>query len=44
MTDERDSFENFKSNVCQRVKAVGDIQFILEVLQLDLITQYFNKG
>jgi len=38
----RFSFEIFKSNVCHRVKNIGDIKFIIETLESDLIQEYFN--
>jgi len=38
----RFSFEVFKSNVCHRVKNLGDIAFIIETLESDLIQEYFN--
>lgn len=36
-------FEIFKSNVCHRVKNLGEIDFMIEVLESDVITEYFNK-
>lgn len=38
----RTSFEVFKSNVCHRVRNIGDIKFIIETLESDLIQEYFN--
>ena len=40
----RCSFELFKSNVCHRLKALGDIDFLIEVLESNAIRDYFNKG
>ena len=39
----REDFENFKSNVCHLLKEKGDIQFIIEVLEQDMIGEYFKK-
>ena len=36
-------FEVFKSNVCHRVKNIGEIAFMIEILKSDVITEYFNK-
>lgn len=43
MDEKRVSFEAFKSNICHRVKDIGDIKFIAETLKTGLIVQYFNK-
>lgn len=40
----RCSFELFKSNGCHRLKALGDIDFLIEVLESNAIRDYFNKG
>ena len=40
----RCSFGLFKSNVCHRLKALGDIAFLIEVLESNAIRDYFNKG
>ena len=40
---ERASFENFKSTVCHKVKAIGDIDFILDVLENEEIRMYYNR-
>lgn len=40
---ERDDFEIYKSNVCHRVKALGDIEFVIEVLEKDKIREYYKK-
>lgn len=38
----RDSFEVYKSNVCHRVKDSGDMDFIIEALEDDLVTRYWR--
>ncbi len=40
--ERRQNFELFKSNVCHRVKALGDIDFIIEVLEKDEISKYYQ--
>ena len=42
--DSRIPFENFKSSVCHHLKRLGDIDFIIEVLESDEITEYYNLG
>ena len=39
----QDDFEVFKSNVKHRIKADGDLKFIMEVLQNKEIEEYWNK-
>lgn len=39
----RSSFELFKSNVCHRVKELGDISFIIEILEKDDIRMYYQR-
>lgn len=40
----RSSFENFKSAVCQRLKELGDIDFIMDTLESrDIRTYYYRK-
>lgn len=41
--EERNSFALFKSNVCHRVKALGDEEFIMGVLERDDIRMYYQK-
>lgn len=41
--ENRISFENFKSNVCHRVKELGDLDFIAETLKSDDIRRYYDK-
>ena len=31
----RSSFETFKNNICHRVKDLGDVEFILDLLETD---------
>ena len=42
-TEHKAPFEVFKSNVCHRVKNIGEIAFMIELLKSDLITEYFRK-
>lgn len=42
--DKRCNFENFKSNVCHHVKDMGDIEFIIQLLENDEIRTLYNKG
>jgi len=39
----RQSFEAFKSNVCHRVKDIGDIEFIIEALESDKIRKLYRR-
>lgn len=39
----RSSFETFKSNVCHYVKDMGDIDFIINTLERDLIRDLYQK-
>lgn len=39
----RDTFDNFKSNVCHRVKGMGDKAFIDELIESDEIRQLYDK-
>lgn len=39
----RSSFENFKSTVCQRVKEMGDIDFLIDTLESGDIRTYYNR-
>jgi len=38
----RASFELFKSNVCHRLKELGDIGFLMDLLNKDEITKYYD--
>ena len=39
----RSSFELYKSNVCHRLKAKGDVEFIIETLERDDISTYYQR-
>ena len=39
----RGSFELYKSNVCHRVKELGDVDFIIETLEKDDIRKYYLR-
>ena len=41
--EKRCSFELFKSNVCHRLKELGDIEFLIEALEKDDIRRYYRK-
>lgn len=41
--EHRSTFDVFKSNVCHRVKDMGDIDFIISVLESNTIRQYYEK-
>lgn len=41
--DKRVDFELFKSNACHRLKELGDIEFIIELLEEDFIRNYYKK-
>lgn len=41
--EKRCSFELFKSNVCPWLKEEGDIDFLIQVLESDLIRKYYNR-
>lgn len=41
--EERDTFEIYKSNVCHRVKALGDVEFVIEVLETDSVRKYHKR-
>ena len=40
---ERPSFENFKSTMCHRVKEMGDMEFIIDLLRSDDIHVYYDR-
>lgn len=40
---ERCNFELYKSNVCHRVKTLGDIEFVVEVLESNQIRKYYER-
>ncbi len=39
----RSSFELFKSNVCHRLKELGDVNFVIETLENDDIRKYYER-
>lgn len=39
----RDTFDNFKSNICHRIKSMGDTAFIDELLESDEIRKLYDK-
>ena len=41
--EKRCSFELFKSNVCHRLKTLGDIDFLIDVLENNEIESYYEK-
>ena len=41
--DKRSDFELFKSNTCHRLKELGDIEFVIELLEEDHIRKYYKK-
>ena len=41
--EKRCSFELFKSNVCHWLKEEGDIDFLIQVLESDLILKYYTR-
>ncbi len=41
--DNRYSFELYKSNVCHKLKKLGDIEFLIETLNNDDILIYYEK-
>lgn len=43
-SEKRESFENFKSNMCHFLKSKGDIDFLLELLEKNLVIYYYDKG
>lgn len=43
LNDFRCSFETYKSNVCHHVKAMGDMDFIIETLEKDEVRTLYNR-
>lgn len=41
--EKRCDFELFKSNTCHRLKELGDISFVIELLENDDIRKYYEK-
>lgn len=42
--EKRADFENFKSAVCHRLKRLGDIDFMMELLESGEIQEHYDKG
>lgn len=42
-TGYRSSFETFKSDICHRVKDMGDLDFIINTLESNVIVELFQK-
>lgn len=40
----RMSFEEFKSEICHKLKSLGDIDFIKYIITNNFINNYYNKG
>ena len=40
----RPAFDLFKSNVCHKLKELGDIDFLINTIESDEITTYYEKG
>ena len=40
----RSSFENFKISICHRVKELGDIDFIIDILESQEIRVYYERN
>ena len=43
MTEPRDSFENFKSNICHELKLLGDIGFIVKYLKNNDVFNFYKR-
>lgn len=41
--EKRSDFEIFKSNTCHRLKELGDIDFVIEILEQDDVRKYYKK-
>ena len=39
----RADFENFKSFICHRVKELGDIEFMIQLIESDDIRSFFDR-
>lgn len=40
----RPAFDLFKSNVCHRLKELGDIDFLIDTIESDEITTYYKRA
>ena len=43
MKEYRQNFEIFKSNICHSVKSMGDIKFLISILNSNKIQNYYEK-
>ncbi len=43
-TGHRSSFETFKSNICHRVKDMGNLDFIINTLESNIIVELLQKN
>ena len=43
VVESRPAFETFKSNVCHEVKEKGDIDFIIDTLEQDNVSKYWDR-
>lgn len=43
VAEERISFELFKSNICHKLKELGDIEFLIHYLENDYVTKYYKQ-
>ena len=41
--EHRSDFDTFKSGICHSVKNMGDLNFIINILESDEIQEYWNK-
>lgn len=41
--EQRIDFDLFKSNTCHRLKELGDVEFLIELLESDYIRKYYKK-
>ena len=42
-TENKIDFDLFKSNVCHRLKELGDTEFMIDLLESGIIRQYYDK-
>ena len=42
--ENRPDYELFKSNICHRLKELGDVDFLINILESRAIVTYYNKG
>lgn len=42
--EKQQDFSLYKSNVCHKLKELGDIDFIIDTLEKDEIMEYYNQG